>query len=68
MTMPQMTGLMLSEQLKRVRPDIPVIVCTENSPLMDKETSPRKQSILIRGLAGFNCYTIENIFAMQIQT
>ncbi len=37
MTMPQMTGVTLSEKLKAVRPDIPVIICTGNSSLIDEE-------------------------------
>lgn len=28
MTMPKMTGLELSEQLLKIRPDIPIILCT----------------------------------------
>lgn len=37
MTMPQMTGVKLSEKLKDVRPDIPVIICTGHSSLIDEE-------------------------------
>ncbi len=37
MTMPQMTGSTLSEKLKAMRPDIPVIICTGHSSLMDAE-------------------------------
>ncbi len=37
MTMPQMTGAKLSEKLKEVRPDIPVVICTGHSSLMDEE-------------------------------
>ena len=28
MTMPQMTGMKLAEEIKRIRPDIPIILCT----------------------------------------
>ncbi len=37
MTMPQMTGDRFSEKLREVRSDIPVIICTGHSPLIDKE-------------------------------
>ena len=37
MTMPQMTGVKLSGELKAIRPDIPVIVCTGHSSLIDEE-------------------------------
>ena len=37
MTMPQMTGGKLSGELKAIRPDIPVIICTGHSSLIDEE-------------------------------
>lgn len=37
MTMPQMTGDKLFDKMKAIRPDIPVIICTGHSPLIDKE-------------------------------
>jgi len=37
MTMPHMTGAKLSGKLKDIRPDIPVIICTGHSSLMDEE-------------------------------
>ncbi len=37
MTMPQMTGISLSEKLMEIRPDIPVIICTGYSALVDEE-------------------------------
>ena len=37
MTMPQMTGVKLSEKLVNIREDIPVIVCTGYSNLVDEE-------------------------------
>ncbi|MBT3311298.1 MAG: PAS domain S-box protein [Desulfobacterales bacterium] len=37
MTMPQMTGFILSEKIMKIRPDIPVIICTGNSALIDEE-------------------------------
>lgn len=39
MTMPQLTGVKLSEKLKQVRPDIPIIICTGHSELIDEEKS-----------------------------
>lgn len=47
MTMPQMSGVKLSEKLKELRSDIPVIICTGHSPLIDEE---KAKSI---GIAGF---------------
>ena len=37
MTMPQMTGVKLSEKLKEIRTDIPVIICTGHSSIIDEE-------------------------------
>jgi len=37
MTMPQMTGEKLAEKLMQVRPDIPVILCTGFSFLIDEQ-------------------------------
>ena len=37
MTMPQMTGVKLSEKLKDIRSDIPIIICTGHSALIDEE-------------------------------
>lgn len=41
MTMPQMTGAKLSEKLKELRPDIPIIICTGHSSLIDEEKAKR---------------------------
>jgi PAS domain S-box-containing protein len=41
MTMPQMTGVKLSEKLKAVRSDIPVIICTGHSSLVDEEKAKK---------------------------
>ena len=41
MTMPQMTGVKLSEKLKDVRSDIPVIICTGHSSLIDEEKAKK---------------------------
>jgi PAS domain S-box-containing protein len=37
MTMPQMTGVKLSKKLMDIRKDIPIIVCTGHSTLVDEE-------------------------------
>jgi len=37
MTMPQMNGVKLSKKLKELRSDIPVIICTGHSSLIDEE-------------------------------
>lgn len=37
MTMPQMTGAKLSKKLMAIRSDIPVIICTGHSSLIDEE-------------------------------
>ena len=37
MTMPQMTGVILSEKLMDIREDIPIIICTGQSALVDEE-------------------------------
>ena len=37
MTMPHMTGDKLARELMRVRPDIPVILCTGHSRLVSEE-------------------------------
>ena len=36
-TMPQMTGEMLTRELRRIRPDIPIILCTGFSYMMNDE-------------------------------
>ena len=36
MTMPQMSGAKLSEKLKKTKNDIPIIICTGHSSLMDE--------------------------------
>ncbi len=37
MTMPRMTGAVLAEEMMSIRPDIPVIICTGHSDLIDEE-------------------------------
>ncbi len=37
MTMPQMTGTKLSEKLKEIRSDVPIIICTGHSSLIGEE-------------------------------
>ena len=38
-TMPEMTGIELAEQVRSIRPDIPIILCTGFSHLVDAETA-----------------------------
>ncbi len=47
MTMPQMTGVQLSEKLLEIRDDIPVIICTGYSSQINEEKAKKL------GLAGF---------------
>ena len=47
MTMPQMTGAKFAEKLKEIRSDIPIILCTGHSSLIDEEKA--KQF----GIAGY---------------
>jgi PAS domain S-box-containing protein len=47
MTMPQMTGIQLSEALRQIRPDLPIILCTGHSDLIDEDKAERL------GIAGF---------------
>jgi len=41
MTMPQITGARLSEKLKEIRPDIPIIICTGHSDLVDEKKAKK---------------------------
>ncbi len=47
MTMPQMTGAKLYEELKKIRSNIPVIICTGHSGLIDEEKAKQV------GIAGY---------------
>jgi PAS domain S-box-containing protein len=42
MTMPNMTGLELSEELMKIRPDIPIILCTGFSELISEENADER--------------------------
>ena len=55
MTMPQMTGITLSEKLLELRSDIPVIICTGHSPLIDEKRSSAM------GIAAYAAKPIERI-------
>ncbi len=41
MTMPQMTGAKLAQKLKEIQPDIPIIICTGHSSLIDEEKAKK---------------------------
>jgi CheY-like chemotaxis protein len=47
MTMPNMTGDILATELMKIRPDIPVIICTGYSERID---DPRAQELGLKGL------------------
>jgi CheY-like chemotaxis protein len=57
MTMPQMTGVKLSVKLKAVRSDIPVIICTGHSSLIDKEKAKQ---------LGINAYVMKPIVKSEL--
>jgi PAS domain S-box-containing protein len=42
MTMPQMTGIRLFEKLREIRSDIPVIICTGHSSLINAESAKQR--------------------------
>lgn len=63
-TMPQMTGLEIAREMIRIRPDIPVIICSGYSEVL---TSERIEAAGVRGLvnkpldpAGF-AQTVRNV-------
>jgi PAS domain S-box-containing protein len=41
MTMPNMTGVQLADEILKVRPDIPIILCTGYSEIIDEEKSKK---------------------------
>lgn len=41
-TMPHLTGVMLAEELLKIRPDVPIILCSGSSPGSDAAVSPAK--------------------------
>ena len=41
MTMPGMTGVQLSEKLLEIRPDIPIIICTGHSSLINESKAKK---------------------------
>ncbi len=47
MTMPQMTGAKFAEKLKEIRSDIPIILCTGHSSLIDEDKANQS------GIAGY---------------
>lgn len=57
MTMPQMTGIQLSEALKRIRPDLPIILCTGHSERIDEEKAAR---------LGFAAYVMKPVSRQEI--
>lgn len=57
MTMPQMTGNILAQELIRVRPDIPIILNTGYSDQMDEAKAFN---------AGISAYVMKPLTAMQL--
>ncbi len=57
MTMPQMTGVKLSEKIMGIRPDIPVIICTGYSSLVNEESAK---------LLGIAAYVMKPIDSKEI--
>ncbi|MCP3876435.1 MAG: PAS domain S-box protein [Desulfobacteraceae bacterium] len=47
MTMPQMTGAKMAEKLKEIRSDIPIILCTGHSSLIDEDKAQQS------GISGY---------------
>lgn len=57
MTMPKMTGITLAEKLFKIRPDIPIIICTGHSALIDEEKA---------GQLGFAAYLAKPVTMPKI--
>ena len=57
MTMPQMTGAKLSEKLIKIRSDIPIIICTGHSFLIDEEKAKQ---------LGIACYLMKPVSMSNI--
>jgi len=52
MTMPEMSGIILSNKIKELRPDIPIIICTGYSALIDEKKGKK---------AGISTYAMKPI-------
>lgn len=54
LSMPRMSGMDLARQVQRLRPDLPVIICTGygEKAFTDKERSPGKMTVLSKPLLG----------------
>jgi len=39
MTMPEMNGVEVSKKIMSIRPDVPVVICTGHSPLIDEDSA-----------------------------
>jgi signal transduction histidine kinase/DNA-binding response OmpR family regulator len=57
MTMPEMNGITLAENLRDIRPDIPIIICTGHSSMINKEKARA---------AGFEAYVMKPITTINI--
>lgn len=59
MTMPHMTGVMLSEKIMEIRPDIPIIICTGHSAIVDEEKAQK---------LGLSAFVMKPIDHLEIST
>jgi len=57
MTMPQMTGAELTKKLKEIRSDIPVIICTGHSAIINEEKAKH---------LGINGFVMKPVFQLKI--
>ena len=67
-TMPSMTGDILIRQLWRIRPDMPVILCTGYSPLIDAESTDTRKidAVLMKPVTVEDfARTIRQVFARR---
>ena len=62
LTMPQMTGVQLSQKLQTIKPDIPIILCTGFSDLHDENAA---RAIGIRRLVTKPVLKVELVAAIQ---
>ena len=62
LTMPQMTGIQLSQKLQSIKPDIPIILCTGFSGLLDKNAA---RAIGIRELVTKPVLKVDLMAAIQ---
>ncbi len=65
-TMPQMSGEILAQELRRLRPDLPIILCTGFSHVITEETAGTRgiRTFLMKPVARVDlCRTIQRLLA-----